>query len=116
MSSYIVTGLHSLKKAKDCFEDLERSSKGGRGERIAKRYLKWINWIYNDFITEPYFTEEVRNGCREEWNSDAFSVDSLTEKISLLNPAKRELAESIVDAMLKGEEVTVVDCNPLSLQ
>ena len=83
--------------------------RGSKGAKIAKIYIDRIFWIYLDFVSNPAFTEEVRNGIRNEWAADAFTIDALNDKIGLLSPQQRELVESITDALLQGEEVKIMD-------
>lgn len=110
----IITAFNYLKLANEYFLDFIRENKGGIGEQIIKKYIKKIEWIYFDFISIPQFTEKVRNGLREEWQSDALLIPAINEKIELLNPQQRESIEEIIDAMLNGEEVFIKETNPTS--
>ena len=58
-------------------------------------------------MANPGFTKDVLDGIKEEWESDVFSVDAITEKVALLNPGQREIIENIIDEILKGEVVHV---------
>ena len=109
MQSSITQSLNKLKQATDLLEDFKRQHKGSKGAKIAKTYIDRIFWIYLDFVSNPAFTEEVRQGIRNEWAADAFTIDALNDKIGLLNPEQRELVESITDALLQGEEITFAD-------
>lgn len=109
MRSSIVQSLNKLKQATDLLEDFQREHKGSKGAKIAKTYIDRIYWIYLDLVSNPSFTEEVRNGIRKEWTSDAFTVDALNDKIGLLNPEQRELVETITDALLRVEEISLID-------
>jgi hypothetical protein len=91
MKSNIISAIHHLRIAKEYFQDLQREMKGGYGQIIGKKYENKIDWIYNDFITIPQFPDAVRQGVRNEWNSDVFTVPAIAEKISLLPPEKREM-------------------------
>jgi hypothetical protein len=44
---------------------------------------------------------------RNEIASDAFSYDSLTEKMALMNPEQREMLEGLLDDILTGKTVEV---------
>lgn len=109
MQSNIISAIHHLRIAKEHWQDLQREQPNTIGEKLGKRYEAKIDWIYTDFISCTAFTNVIREGCRKEWNSDVFAVPAINEKISLLAPNKRELIESIIDAMLEGEEITLVD-------
>lgn len=110
MRSNIVSAIHHLRLAKEHYQDLQREMPNSLGEKLGKRYEAKIDWIYTDFITNPNFPKEVREGCRKEWNSDVFAVPAIAEKIALLQPEFRELLESVIDAKLNGEEVRIEDC------
>jgi hypothetical protein len=76
---------------------------------LGKRYEAKIDWIYNDFISCTIFTDVIREGCRKEWESDVLAVPAIVDKVELLAPDKRELIEGIIDAILEGVEITLVD-------
>ena len=109
MQSSITQSLNKLKQAIDLLEDFQRQHKGSKGAKVAKIYIDRIFWIYLDFVTNPAFTEKVRNGIRAEWASDVFTIDALNDKIGLLIPQQRELVETITDALLSGEEIIFAD-------
>jgi hypothetical protein len=109
MKSNIVLGLHYLRMAKECFADLQRENRNSILENIGKKYEGKVDWIYTDFISCHLFPNEVREGCRKEWESDVFAVPAIAEKIALLQPEFRELLESVIDAKLNGEEVRIED-------
>lgn len=106
--SNIVSAIHSLKQAYDFFESFERDYPGSKAEIIFSSYRKKIEWIYKDILTYPFFTEPIRDGIRNEWNSDVFTLPALNEKIPLLNPEQREMVENIIDALLKGETINIL--------
>ena len=104
--SNIISAFHHLRIAREYWEDLKREMPSTDAEKLANRYIKKIDWCYEDFITIPAFPKEVREGVRAEWNSDALAIPEIMNKISLLDPTKRDLVESIVDALFAGEEIT----------
>jgi hypothetical protein len=107
--SYLIQGLHALRIAKECFQDVQRESKGGLGEKLCKRYEKQIDAIYLDFISTPQFPKEVRDGVRIEWNSDVFAVGAIAEKLALVPPNDREMIENIIDGILNGEKISIYE-------
>lgn len=112
MKSNIISAIHHLRMSKEHWQDLQREMPNSLGEKLGKKYEAKIDWIYTDFISCHLFPSAVRDGCRKEWNSDVFAVPAIVDKVALLAPDKRELVESIIDAMLSGEEITLVDENP----
>ena len=107
MGSSVVSCIHHLKLADEYAKDFVRSAPGTRGSVIFGNYSKRIHWIFRDVITYPHFGEEVRDGMRKEIASDAFSYDSLTEKMALLDPEQREMLEGLLDDILRGKTVEV---------
>lgn len=108
-SSNIISAIHCLAQAKEHFESFCREHKGSKGEHLFSSYIKKLNWIYSDLNSNIHLPESVREGIKAEWNSDVFSVPAIAEKVALLNPEQRELIESVVDGMLAGEEINIVD-------
>ena len=104
----IVGGIQSLRVAKDYFEDFQRDEPNSKGAKLFSHYIKKIDWVFNDIITNPAFDEDVRQGIKKELNSDLFVVPAIQEKVSLLDPDKREFIETLIDAMLKGEEIKIL--------
>lgn len=100
--------------AQEQLEDFCREFPNSQGQRIFKNYSKKIDWIFNDIITHPFITTEVRIGIKNEIQSDVFAVPAINEKISLLTPDQREIIESTLDAMINGEEVKIVDINEIN--
>lgn len=107
--SNIIGAIHSIKQAQDHFELFEFEHPGTVGANHFKKYRSKLEWIYKDIVTITMLTDEVRDGIRREWASDCFDVPAITEKVALLNPDQRSFIETIVDAMLKGEEVKVIE-------
>lgn len=101
----IVSGVHNLKQAYDHFGSFERDNPNSIGAKLFRRYNKAIHRIVLDLLSMPYFTDEVRDGIRAEWNSDVFTVPAIAEKSSLLNPQQREMIEEAIDKMLDGKSV-----------
>jgi len=106
--SDIVSAIHCMRQAYDHFQSFEREHPGSRGAALMKQYAGKLHWIRTDLITHPFLTHEVREGIKAEWNSDVFTVPAITQKIALLRPEQRELIETLIDAMLKGEEINIM--------
>lgn len=107
--SNIVSAIHHLRMAEEHYEDFIREFPGSMGTRLFKSYIVKIKWIYNDIISHPYITQDVRDGIKEEIKSDVFAVPAINDKIALLNPSQREMIEETIDAMLSGEDVKIID-------
>lgn len=111
-SGTFVEVIHHLKIAKEFLESFIREKPGTVGERMARQYVAKINWMYNDLITFPNFPDIVRQGIREEWESDPFLSMAISEKLAILNPAQRTAIENIIDEVLKGQEIIVESKTP----
>lgn len=104
----IISMIHYLRIAKDHAESFRREHPGTRGDYMMKRYCDRIEWIYNDLKTHPFLPSVVSEGIRNEWEADVYAVDANYEKIALLNPEQREVMESILDAVIAGEQIEVL--------
>jgi hypothetical protein len=107
----IINAIQNLKMAQEQFEDFCRQYPNSQGSRLFKKYSDKIGWIFSDLITNPFVTEEVRIGIKNEIASDVFAVPAIIEKVALLSPDQRDLIEATLDAILSGEKVEIVDIN-----
>lgn len=107
--SNIISSVHSMRQAKEHFASFQREHPNTKGAMLFGGYEKRLDWIFKDLVTHPLLTDEIRQGVRQEWESDVFSVPAINEKVALLNPEQREAIEEIIDSMLSGEEIVVKD-------
>ena len=110
----IINAIQNLKMAQEQFEDFCRQYPNSQGSRLFKKYSDKVAWIFSDLITNPFLTNEVRIGIKNEIESDVFAVPAIIEKVALLTPDQRDLIESTLDALLSGEEVKIVDINEIN--
>ena len=103
----IICGIHNLKMAVDYFEDFQREHKGTKGANLFKLYCSKIDWMLKDLVTHPFLPENVRQGIKNEIESDLFTIPAIAEKIALLKPNSREAVEDMIDTILAGAELTV---------
>lgn len=104
-TSFIVQGFHYLKKAKLCFEAVRNDSHFSMKNKVDKLCVKRIDLIKFDFVTSFDFPQIVRDGIRKEWESDVLTNDNIYHQLHLLTPEKRELVETIVIALINGENI-----------
>ncbi len=107
-ASDLVNGLLHLRIAKHYWDDYRRELKSTPGANLLRNYVNRIDWIYNDLITYPLFTEEIRQGIKKEWNSDTFVVPAVMDKLAFLNPEQRLIIENIMDLMIAGEQIELI--------
>lgn len=108
-SSNIISGIHCLAQAFEHFASFRREHPQSAGDKLFKNYNGKLEWIANDLMTHPFLPQAVRDGIKKEWNSDVFAVPAIAERAALLNPEQRELVETVIEAMLNGEEIKVTD-------
>lgn len=108
-ASNIVSAIDHLRQAFEHFGSFQREHPASKGSKTFKNYNLKLEWIYTDLYSNPFLTDEVRAGIKREWNSDVFSVDAINEKVALLSPEKREMVETVIDGLLKGEVIKFVD-------
>lgn len=104
--SNIVSGVHCLKQAFDHFTSFQLEHKDSKGAIQVQAYKTRIEWIVRQITTNPYLSQPVRDAVRKEWESDAWAVPAIAEKAALLSPEQREAFETLLDALLNGEELT----------
>ena len=112
-SSNIISSIHNLRQAKEHFYNFQLEHPNTKGAILFSGYERRLDWIYKDLITHPLLTDEVREGVKQEWESDVFSVPAINEKVALLNPQQREAIEEIIDQMLSGQEIVIRDISEL---
>jgi len=110
----IINAIQNLKMAQEQFEDFCRQYPNSQGSRLFKKYSDKIGWIFSDLITNPFVTEEVRIGIKNEIASDVFAVPAIIEKVALLTPDQRDMIESTLDALISGEEVKIIDIKEIN--
>jgi hypothetical protein len=108
--SDFLAGFQHLHRGYDHWQSFIRERPGGVAERLFGNYCRKIEWIAKDLITCPLFPSIVREGLKTEWNSDAFMVDAIIEKVMVLTPGQREVIETVLDRIIAGEH-TVVEVN-----
>jgi hypothetical protein len=110
----IINAIQNLIMAREQFEDFCRQYPNSQGSRLFKKYSDKISWMFSDLVSNPFLTEEVRIGIKNEIESDVFAVPAIIEKVALLTPDQRDLIESTLDALLSGEEVKIVDIKEIN--
>jgi hypothetical protein len=109
----IINAIQNLKMAQEQFEDFCRQYPNSQGSRMFKKYSDKIEWIFGDIITNPFLTEDVRIGIKNEIKSDVFAVPAIMEKVALLTPNQREIIEDVLEAYISGETVKILDINDI---
>lgn len=107
MVSNFVTSIHHLRIASEYMDDIVRQYPTSRAANIFEQYSKKLKWILLDIRTFPHFTDEIRDGIRNEINSDPLTYRAIMERISLLTPAQRDFLESVVEDLIDGKTLKI---------
>lgn len=107
--SNIISGINCLKQAYEHFSSFQREHPGTKGALLFSAYNRKIDWIYNDLITHPMLSDDVREGVKNEWNGDSFIIDAIAEQAALLSPQQREWLERVIELLLQGETIEIVN-------
>jgi hypothetical protein len=99
----LAKGLHHMNIAKQYFENFKISCKGDI-KNVVNGYVNKCNWVLNDIYDR--LGERTRKVYREEM-SDSLSLDSISDKLMILDNAQRLEIEDMLDAITKGKKVTV---------
>lgn len=108
-ASNIPASIQHLKMAIEHWDDFTREHPGTKGADLFTGYKKRVEWILRDIITNPYLPPEVIAGIKNELSSDVFAVPDIQGKIALLPPEQRDNIEKIIDLVLKGETLKIVE-------
>jgi len=103
----IISAINGLKRAYEHFGSVQREYPGSRLAQMMKLYSRKVEWIINDFITCPQLTDRVRADLKKEWETDAFIIPALMEKVCSLPSEQREVLETIVDYLLEGDVLKI---------
>lgn len=98
-------GLNHIKCAKEYFEDLRMSTKGSV-KNIFNNFILKCDWMINNISDR--LTEESREVLKEELK-DTLVFDSINDKLIHLTNEQRMFIEDILDSMIKGEEVKIME-------
>lgn len=104
----ILNSLHHLKLSRDFMRSFMLDNPESVGARMLRPYTTKMEWIAADLITNPRFPQPVRDAIRNEWQADGFVIPAIDEKIAQLSPEQREILEGIIDLILEGETIKVV--------
>jgi hypothetical protein len=99
----LAKGLHHINIAKQYFEDFRMSCKGDI-KNTVNGYINKCDWILNDIYDR--LGEQTRKVYKEEL-SDSLSLDSINDKLMILDNAQRLELEEMLDAIIKCKKVTV---------
>lgn len=101
----LAKGLQHTNIAKEYFEDLKRGTTGEVKNMFNSIVVK-LDWIKNNI------RDRISDESREVFNkelSDCLTFDSINDKLIRLTTEQRSLVETVIDSLISGEEVKIVD-------
>lgn len=99
----LAKGLHHINIAKQYFEDFRMSCTGDI-KHTVNGYINKCDFILNNIFDK--LGEQTRKVYKEEL-SDSLSIESINDKLMILDNAQRLEIEDMLDAITKGKKVTV---------
>jgi hypothetical protein len=105
----LANSLFHLKVAEQYMTSFVADNPGTYGASLLKQYAARVGWILRDVVTNPKLPDEARNGLKNDLKSDLLVIPAIAEKIALLTEDNREAVEMLVDMLVRGEKLTVVE-------
>lgn len=103
----LANGLMHLRIAQMNFQSFALDHPDTKGAKLFNGYNNRINWILNDMVTNPMLPQSVRDGIKNDIQSDVLVLPSIAEKVTLLTEENRLAIETLIDSMIAGEIITV---------
>lgn len=104
----MVNFLKYVRTAEDYAASFVRDNPGTQGAQLFREYVRRLNWIANDLLTTPKFSQASREFFRTEIQADSFMLPALAEKIALLPENNRAALEEFIDSLLNGGSISAV--------
>lgn len=101
----LAKGLHHINIAKLYFEDV-RFGTNKDVKAMFNQYIIKCEWILNNI--KDRLNPESREALEKEL-TDSITFDAINDKLIYLDKTQREFIETILDAIIAGEEVRIID-------
>lgn len=101
----LVKGLHHVNIAKQYFEDAKLDTNMDI-KAIFNQYSIKCDWILNNI--KDRLNKENKDFLKEELK-DSLYFDFISENLIHLNEGQRAVIEETIKAMIKGQEVKIID-------
>jgi hypothetical protein len=107
----LLNSIASLKRSKDLMKATmaDIPSDNSVVKKACKVALGRIEKAYMDILTAPGLGEDYRTVLRREWASDQWTNEAILEKLVQLTPETRETVETLIDGIINGETINIVD-------
>lgn len=103
----LAKGLHHINIAKQYFEDV-RYGTSNEIKAVFNQYIQKCDWILANM--RDRMGEEQREVLKKEME-DSLTFDAINDKLIYLDNSQRAFLEELIDAMIKSEEVKMIDTN-----
>lgn len=101
----LAKALHHISIAQQYFEDVRLGSSLDV-KMIFNQYIQKCQWIISNL--KDRLSSENREILAKELE-DSLSVDAIADKVILLDNKKRAFIEDLLDSIIRGEDVEIVD-------
>ena len=101
----LAKALQYVNIAKQYFEDVKFGT-GKDVKNIFNRYIDKCDWIIRD--VKDRLSDDSREQLISELE-DSLIFDSITDKLIYLSQDQRNFVEDLLDSMIKGEDVKIVE-------
>lgn len=101
----LAKGLHHVNMAKMYFEDI-RMDTTQTVKALFNQYIQKCDWILVTMKSKLNVENKI---ALENELSDSISFEAITDKLIRLDSSQRAFLENIMDAMIKGEEIKIID-------
>jgi hypothetical protein len=106
--SSIINGIQHLKRSIAYWEVFAGSCGSKYSKRLINGYISKFKWVLNDLLSEG-LGEDVKTVLKAEYKSDVLEVDEIADKFALLPVNQREFVINMIDLILSGEELKIMD-------
>lgn len=101
----VAKALHHISIAQQYFEDVRLGSSLDV-KMIFNQYIQKCQWIISNL--KDRLSAENREILAKELE-DSLSVDAIADKVILLDNKKRAFVEDLIDSMIRGEDVEIIE-------
>jgi len=101
----LAKGLHHINLAKMYFDDI-RTGTSGEVKNVFNQYILRCDWIMDNMKCR--LTDENRETLKKEL-ADSISFEAINDKLIRLDNSQRAFIENIIDAIINGEEVKIIN-------
>lgn len=101
----VAKGLTHIHIAKQYFEDVKIDANMDV-KMIFNQYIQKCDWIINNL--KDRLNQENRIYLEKELE-DSLTVDAISDKVVLLDNKAKEFVEELIDRLIKGEEIIILD-------